>query len=119
MKRKSISDRRSVENISDKRLRNKVQPAQTNGVERVKRSVNVYMHLNISNLKTISKFRRCPSHTEIVSADAHGCSDFDLILGAVWFNSFKPLKNEKCQSQLLYTLMLNQHLCDEIMVMLQ
>jgi len=31
MKRKSISDSRSVENISDKRLKIEVQPAQTNG----------------------------------------------------------------------------------------
>ena len=35
MKRKSISDSRSAENISDKRLRNEVQPAKTNGIERV------------------------------------------------------------------------------------
>jgi len=34
MKRKSISDSRSAENISDKRLRIEVRPAQTNGVER-------------------------------------------------------------------------------------
>ena len=37
MKRKSISDSQSVENISEKRLSIEVQPAQTNGVERVKR----------------------------------------------------------------------------------
>jgi len=37
MKRKSVSGSRIVENISDKRLRIEVQPAQTNGVERVKR----------------------------------------------------------------------------------
>jgi len=36
MRRKNISDSRSVENITDKRLRIEVQPAQTNGVERVK-----------------------------------------------------------------------------------
>jgi len=35
LKRKSISDSRSVENISDKRLGIEVQPAQTNGKERV------------------------------------------------------------------------------------
>jgi len=33
MKRKSITDSRSAEKISDKRLRIEVQPAQTNGVE--------------------------------------------------------------------------------------
>jgi len=36
IKRKSIHDSRSIENISDKRLRIEVQPAQTNGVERIK-----------------------------------------------------------------------------------
>jgi len=36
MKRKSIYDNRSVENISDNRLRIEVQPTQANGVERVK-----------------------------------------------------------------------------------
>ena len=36
MKRKSICDSRSVKNISDKRLRMKVQPAQSNGVEKGK-----------------------------------------------------------------------------------
>jgi len=41
MKRKSISDSRNVENISDKRLRIEVQPAQINGVERAKRFVDV------------------------------------------------------------------------------
>jgi len=55
MKRKSISDSRSVENISDKRLRIEVRPAQTNGVERVKRFVNVHLHCIVSNLKIISK----------------------------------------------------------------
>jgi len=37
MKRKSISDSQSVENISEKRLSIEVQAAQTNGVEREKR----------------------------------------------------------------------------------
>jgi len=53
MKRKSISDSRSVENISDKRLRIEVQPTQTNGVEEVKRFVNVHLHCIINNLKRI------------------------------------------------------------------
>jgi len=44
MKRKSISDSRSAESISDKRLRIDVQPAQTNGVEKVKRLVNVHLY---------------------------------------------------------------------------
>jgi len=43
MNRKSISDSQSVENISDKRLRIELQLAQTNGVERVKRFVNVHL----------------------------------------------------------------------------
>ena len=44
MKRKSISDSRRAESISDKRLRIDVQPAQTNGVEKVKRVVNVHLY---------------------------------------------------------------------------
>jgi len=34
MKRKSISDSRGVENISDERLKIEFQPAQLNGVKR-------------------------------------------------------------------------------------
>jgi len=41
MKTISISDSRSVENILDKISKIEVQPAQTNGVERVKGFVNV------------------------------------------------------------------------------
>jgi len=59
MKRKSISDSRSVENISDKRLRIEFQPAQR-GVERVKRFVNVYLHCIVSNLKRISTISTLP-----------------------------------------------------------
>jgi len=44
MKRKSTSNTRSVENISDEMLRFDVQPAQTNEVVRVKRFVNVHLH---------------------------------------------------------------------------
>jgi len=51
MKRENISDSRSVESISDKRLRIEAQPAQTNGVERVKRFVNVHFLCIVSNLK--------------------------------------------------------------------
>jgi len=50
MKRKSISDSRSVENISDKRLKREVQQTQTNGIERLKRFVNVHLHCIVSNL---------------------------------------------------------------------
>ena len=46
----SVSDSRSVENILDKRLRIKVQPEQTNVVEREKRFVNVHLHVIVSNL---------------------------------------------------------------------
>jgi len=60
MTRKSNSDSRGVENISDKRLRTEVQPAQTNGVERVKRFVSVYLHSIVSNLKKISKISTLP-----------------------------------------------------------
>jgi len=51
MKRKSTSHSPSVENISDKRLRFDVQPAQTNGVLRVKRFVNAHLHCIVSSLK--------------------------------------------------------------------
>jgi len=43
--KKSISDSRSVENVWDKRLRIDFQPAQTNGVARAKRFVNVHLHI--------------------------------------------------------------------------
>ena len=69
MKRTSISDSRSVENILDKISKIEVQPAQTNGVDRVKRFVNVYFNCIVRNLKRISKFRRYP--TGKFSVDAH------------------------------------------------
>jgi len=81
MKSKSISDSRSAENILDKRLRIEVQPAQTNGVERVKRFVNVHLHCVVSNLKSIINFNVAAPFGKI-SAEAHGCTDFDLILGS-------------------------------------
>jgi len=71
MKRKNISDSRSVENISYKRLRIEVQPAQTNGIERVNRFVNIHLHCIDSNLKRISKVSTLPPSGNI-SADAHG-----------------------------------------------
>jgi len=61
MKRKNIYDSRRVENISDKRLKIEVQPTQTNGVERVKRFVNVHLHCIVSNLKSIGKLSTLPS----------------------------------------------------------
>jgi len=70
IKRKSISDSRSVENILDKRLRIEVQPSQTNGVARAMRFVNVHLHCTVSNLKSISKFLTLPSPGKI-SADTH------------------------------------------------
>jgi len=69
MKGKSIYDSRSVKNISNKRLRIEVQPVQTNGVERVKRFVNVHLHCIVSNLKRISKISMLPPGQ--ISADAH------------------------------------------------
>jgi len=50
MIRKSISDSRSLENFSDKRLRIEVQPAQTNAEERVQRFVNVHWNCIVKNL---------------------------------------------------------------------
>jgi len=55
LKRNSICDSRSVENNSDKRLRIEVQTEQTNGEERVKRLLNVYLHCIVTKLKMISK----------------------------------------------------------------
>jgi len=60
MKWKSISDSRSDENISDKRLRIEVQPAQANGLERAKRFVNVHLHCIVINLKMIIKLSTLP-----------------------------------------------------------
>ena len=79
VKRKSISDSRRVENISDKRLRIEVRPVQTNWMETVKRFVNIHLHCIVSNLKRISKISTL-SPSEKTSADAHECTDFDLIL---------------------------------------
>ena len=45
-----ISDNISVENISNKILRTEVERAPTNGVERVKRFVNVHLHCIVGNL---------------------------------------------------------------------
>jgi len=42
-----------------------VQPApQTNGVERVKRFVNVHLHCTVSNLKRISNISTLPTPLE-------------------------------------------------------
>jgi len=70
-RKKSISASRSVENVSDKRLRIEVQPAQTNGIERVKHFVNIHLHGIVSNLWRISKISTLP-HSGKVSADVHG-----------------------------------------------
>jgi len=81
MKRKRISDSRSVENISDKRLRYEIQSAQTDGVERVKRFVNFHLHCIVSSLKRISKISTlCP--LEKFKGTPIGYTDFDLILGS-------------------------------------
>ena len=80
MKSKIIFDSRSAENVLDKRLRIEVQPAQTNEVERAKRFVNVLLRWIVSNLIRINKISKLAP--EKISADAHGCTDFDLILGS-------------------------------------
>jgi len=46
--------------MSDKRLRIEVQPAHSNGEEKVKRLVNVYLHCIVRNLKRISKTSTFP-----------------------------------------------------------
>jgi len=60
-------------------LRIEVQPAQTNGLERVKRFVNVHLHCIVSNLKKIRKCQRCTPGK--FSSGAHGRTEFDVILG--------------------------------------
>jgi len=60
IKRKSISNSRSVESISDKRLRIEIQPAQTNGVKMVKCFMNVRFHCIVNRLKRISKISTLP-----------------------------------------------------------
>jgi len=80
MKRKSISDSRSAEKISDKRIRIEIQPAQTNGVERIRRFVNIHLHCIVSNLKRVSKFSTLPPWKNFCGRSWQ-CTDFDLILG--------------------------------------
>jgi len=81
MERKSTSDSRSVEDISDKRLRIEVQSAQTNGVERVKRFVNIRLHCIVIRQqpeKDKQNFDVAP--TGKTSVDAHGYIEFDVHL---------------------------------------
>ena len=80
MKRKSISDSRSAEKISDKRIRIEIQPAQTNGVERIRRFVNIHLHCIVSNLKRVSKFSTLPPWKNFCGRSWQ-CTDFDLIFG--------------------------------------
>jgi len=54
-------------------LGNEIQPAQANGVEGVKRFVNVYLHCIVSNLKKISKILMLSSWKNFC-----GRIDFDL-----------------------------------------
>jgi len=42
------------------KIENEVCPTQTNGVERVKRFLNVHLHCIVSNLKRISKVSTFP-----------------------------------------------------------
>jgi len=69
MKSINIFDSWSVENISDKILKIAVQPAQTNGIERVKRFVNVHLIASSETWKRINKFRRYPTWKNSVNAN--------------------------------------------------
>jgi len=83
MKRKGKPGSRSVENISDKRLRIEVLPARTNQMERVKSFVNIHLHCIVIHQqpeKYKQNFDISPYGK--ISVDAHGCTDFDLILGS-------------------------------------
>ena len=81
MKWKSISDGRSVENISDKRLRIEVQPAQANGIRKGKAFCERQFTLHRQQPeKDKRNFDVAP--TGKTSAGVHGCPDVDLILGS-------------------------------------
>jgi len=71
MKRKRISGSRSADKISDKILRIEGQPAPTNGVERVKRFVNVHLYSIVSNLKRINKISTFPSLKKFLQTPMH------------------------------------------------
>jgi len=101
MKRKSISGSRIVENISDKRLRIEVQPAQTNGVERVKRFVNVHLHCIISNPKMISKISTLPPLEKFLRMPMDALISIYFLGNKAWcclVHFLESLKNDKCQS---------------------
>jgi len=61
-------------------LRIEVQPPQTNGLERVKRFVNVLTLHRQQPEKDKQNFDVV--FIGKISADTHGCTDFDLILGS-------------------------------------
>jgi len=72
-------------------MRIEVQPGQTNGVERVKRFVNVHLHCIVSNLKKISKFRRCHLWKNFCRRPCmywFRSDSWVIKRGAVWFKSF-------------------------------
>ena len=95
MKRKSISDSWKAENVSDKRLRIKVQTPQTNGLERVKSFVNVHCIVSSATWKGWAKFRRCLLWKNLCRRPwMHWFRSNSWVIkgGAICFNSFKPLK---------------------------
>jgi len=98
--KKSICDSRSVGSFSDERLRIEVQPAQTNGFKMVKCFVKVHFHCIVSNLKRINKISTLPPWKNFYGRPwMHWFRSNSWVIkrGAIWFNSFKLLKSDKCQ----------------------
>jgi len=81
MKRKKTFLIAKEQKIFQKRLRFEVLPAQTNGVERESSFMNVHLDCIISNRKRINKLSTFPPPWKL-SADAHGYTDVDVILGS-------------------------------------
>jgi len=83
--KKKISDSRSAENISDKRLRIELQPAETNGGEGVKRFLNVHLHCIVSNLHRISKnSTTLPPWINFCGCPWIRSNSWAIMRGAVW-----------------------------------
>jgi len=78
-------------------IENEVQPAHINGVERVKRFVNVHSHCIVSNLERISKISTLPPWKVFCERPWMHWFRFNSWvekLGAIGFNSSKSLKSQ-------------------------
>jgi len=73
MKTEKFFGSRSVEHISDKRLRIEVQPAQTNEAENVKRFMNPHLHCIVSKLKRIGTISTFPPWKNLCGRPCYQC----------------------------------------------